>query len=61
MLASPIYRKIYQEGREGGREKEKDEQAIETARRMKDLGAELDFILKVTGLTEKDLKDNQIL
>ncbi|RME89592.1 MAG: hypothetical protein D6767_08185, partial [Candidatus Hydrogenedentota bacterium] len=50
-----------EQGLEQGLQQGEYKKAIETARRMKDLGAEIDFILKATGLTEKDLKENGIL
>ncbi|RME93840.1 MAG: hypothetical protein D6767_00120, partial [Candidatus Hydrogenedentota bacterium] len=77
MLASPIYHKILQEGVEKGKKeglkeglkegikegiKEGEKTAkLETARRMKDDGFPIRKILEITGLTERDLKENGII
>ncbi|RME91042.1 MAG: transposase, partial [Candidatus Hydrogenedentota bacterium] len=50
-----------EEGIKEGIEKGKINAKLKTARRMKELGAQIDFILKATGLSEEDLKQNNIL
>ncbi len=46
---------------QGGKLKGKLEKAIETARKMKEEGLNFEQIIRISGLTENQLKENGIL
>ena len=53
--------KIREEGKIEGKMEGKMDKAIETARKMKDLGISIEVIIKSVGLSEGELRENEIL
>ena len=53
---STIAEKLFNEGREEGMEKGKEEKSIEVARNMLKDGESIDKIIRYTGLTKEDVE-----
>ncbi|RME91506.1 MAG: transposase, partial [Candidatus Hydrogenedentota bacterium] len=60
-VAMTTAERLVQQGLEQGLQQGEYKKAIETARRMKERGYPIEDILSLTGLTERDLKENGIL
>ena len=55
------YERALEEGREEGELRGEHKKALETARKMRDEGDSLEKILRISGLSEDQLKENGIL
>jgi predicted transposase/invertase (TIGR01784 family) len=60
-LVKPHYEKGLQEGLQQGLQEGEFKAKIETAKKMKKEGLSLDLIIKITGLSKKDLKKHGII
>ncbi len=56
-----LYERALEEGREEGELRGELKKALETARKMWDEGDSLEKILRISGLSESQLKENGIL
>lgn len=65
MIQSPVYDWILEEGVQQGLQQGMQQgelhKALETARKMLDENAPLDFVLRVTGLTEEQLREHKVI